>query len=96
MSQITNEDIVRHLKSLPEWSKHDDTIQRTFAFKGFLSAIDFVNQVAKKAEESDHHPDIDIRYKKVTLTLTTHDQGGLTAKDFSLAQQCDDLYLAGS
>lgn len=92
MSKLTIEEMTLRLKSLPHWSKRAETILRRFEFKGFLSSIDFVNQIAQKAEENNHHPDIDIRYNKVTLTLTTHDQGGITEKDFSLAQQCDEIF----
>ena len=51
----------------------------------------FVNHIARKAQKINHHPDIDIRFNKVTLTLTTHDEGGITEKDFSLARQCDEV-----
>lgn len=64
---------------------------RTFTFSDFLAAIRFVNAVAEVAEAADHHPDIDIRYNKVTLALTTHDSGGLTEKDFALAAQADTI-----
>jgi 4a-hydroxytetrahydrobiopterin dehydratase len=66
-------------------------IFRTFKFKGFLESIDFVHRIAKKAQKANHHPDIDIRFDKVTLKLTTHDEGGITNKDFSLAQQCEEV-----
>jgi 4a-hydroxytetrahydrobiopterin dehydratase len=55
--------------------------------KGFLKSIDFVNRIARKAQKINHHPDIDIRFDKMTLTLTTHDEGGITEKDFSMARQ---------
>ena len=79
------------LQSVPDWKKKDSTITRTFQFKDFPMAIKFVNAVAKLAEKAWHHPDIDIRWNKVTLTLTTHDAGGLTEKDFKLATQFDGL-----
>ena len=79
------------LKNVPDWKKKDSTITRTFQFKDFPMAIKFVNAVAKLAEKAWHHPDIDIRWNKVTLTLTTHDAGGLTEKDFKLATQFDRL-----
>ena len=79
------------LASVPDWSKRDKTITRTFAFKDFPAAIKFVNAIAKLAEKAWHHPDIDIRWNKVTLTLTTHDAGGLTDRDFVLAQKFDRL-----
>lgn len=77
------------LSTLPEWSRHGDIISRTFAFKDFPAAMKFVNAVAELAEQAQHHPDVDIRWNKVTLALTTHDAGGLTEKDFELARQCD-------
>ena len=64
-------------------------ILRTFEFDGFLESIAFVNRIAKKAQRMNHHPDIEIQFNKVTLTLTTHDEGGITEKDFTLARQCD-------
>jgi 4a-hydroxytetrahydrobiopterin dehydratase len=76
---------------LPDWKKNDALISRTYQFKDFPVAIKFVNAVAKIAEKAWHHPDIDIRWNKVTLALTTHDAGGLTKKDFSLAKQFDEL-----
>ena len=76
---------------MPDWKKRGATITRTFEFKDFPAAIKFVNAVAKLAEKAWHHPDIDIRWNKVTLTLTTHDAGGLTERDFSLAKKFDQI-----
>ena len=70
---------------MPNWSKRAKILSRTFTFEGFLKGIDFVNRIARKAQKANHHPDIDIRFDKVTLKLTTHDAGGITKKDFSLA-----------
>ena len=75
--------------TVPDWKKKGNTITRIFQFKDFPAAIKFVNAIAKLAEKAWHHPDIDIRWNKVTLTLTTHDAGGLTEKDFKLAKQFD-------
>jgi 4a-hydroxytetrahydrobiopterin dehydratase len=80
------------IKTVPLWSKRAQTIRRTFVFDGFLGSMDFVNRVARMAEKLDHHPDINIRWNKVTLALTTHSQGGLTKKDFALARQCDGAF----
>jgi len=77
------------LTRLPDWKKQRDSITRTFQFRDFPAAIRFVNAVARIAEKAWHHPDVDIRWNKVTLTLTTHDAGGLTKKDFTLARQFD-------
>jgi 4a-hydroxytetrahydrobiopterin dehydratase len=79
------------LRFLPGWTKKGGAITRTFQFRDFSGAIEFVNAVARLAEKTWHHPDIDIRFSKVTLTLTTHSEGGLTEKDFDLATKIDQL-----
>ena len=76
---------------LPEWELDDETIRRTFGFDDFTSAMGFVTKVALIAEKANHHPDIDIRWNKVTLALTTHDAGGLTTRDIELAKDIDKL-----
>jgi len=91
MKKLTAAQIKSVLATVPEWKKKGVTISRTFQFKDFPAAIKFVNAVAKLAEQAWHHPDIDIRWNKVTLTLTTHDAGGLTDKDFTLAKKFDRL-----
>ena len=92
MPALHNKQIKLHLQAVPNWSKRAQTILRTFKFEGFLNGVEFVNRIAKKAQKMNHHPDIDIRYDQVTLTLTTHDAGGITEKDFILARQCDGVY----
>ena len=92
MPALHSKQIKLHLQAVPNWLKRAQTIRRTFKFKGFLKGIDFVNQIAKKAQKMNHHPDIDVRFDQVTLTLTTHDEGGITEKDFSLATQCDEVF----
>ena len=83
--------IILALAALPEWRRHGQIISRTFQFKDFPAAMKFVHLVADLAEQAQHHPDIDVRWNKVTLALTTHDAGGLTEKDFALARQGDEL-----
>jgi 4a-hydroxytetrahydrobiopterin dehydratase len=92
MPALTLKKIVGCLKTVPAWSKRRQNIERTFKFEGFEQSIAFVCQIARKAQKMNHHPDICIRFNEVTLTLTTHDQGGLTKKDFTLAKQCDDVF----
>jgi 4a-hydroxytetrahydrobiopterin dehydratase len=92
MPALATKQVSLHLKAVPNWSKRAQTIHRTFKFEGFLNSIAFVNRIARKAQKINHHPDIDIRFNKVTLKLTTHDEGGLTKKDFSLAEQCDEVF----
>jgi 4a-hydroxytetrahydrobiopterin dehydratase len=91
MAKLNAAQIKTGLRTLPEWKKTGSTITRTFQLKDFVAAMKFVNTVAKLAEKAWHHPDIDIRWNKVTLTLTTHSEGGLTEKDFKLAKQFDRL-----
>jgi len=91
MEKLTSDQIKAALPSVPDWKQKGDAITRTFQFKDFPAAIKFVNAVAEPAEKANHHPDIDIRWNKVTLVLSTHDAGGLTEKDFNLAKQFDRL-----
>ena len=77
--------------TVPDWTRRGAVIRRTYEFTDFPLAMKFVNAVARAAERVQHHPDIDIRWNKVTLALTTHDAGGLTEKDFALARRCDAL-----
>ncbi|MFZ1054438.1 MAG: 4a-hydroxytetrahydrobiopterin dehydratase [Opitutaceae bacterium] len=80
------------MEAVPRWARRTRVIQRQFQFAGFSEAMDFVNRIAKTAEKADHHPDIDIRWNKVTLALTTHSEGGLTEKDFSMASEADRVF----
>lgn len=91
MEKLTSAQIKGALGGVPDWKKKGSAITRTYEFKDFPGAIKFVNALAKIAEKAWHHPDIDIRWNKVTLTLTTHDANGLTEKDFTLAKQFDRL-----
>jgi 4a-hydroxytetrahydrobiopterin dehydratase len=93
MPQLDDNQIAAALALEPQWQRQGDAIARSFQFKDFPAAIKFVDAVAVAAEQAWHHPDIDIRWNKVTLTLTTHDAGGLTQKDFDLARQFDQLSL---
>ncbi len=90
---LTESEINDALSVLPHWKRDGQTISVTLQFQGFPEAIAFVNRVAEFAEKANHHPDIDIRWNKVHLTLSTHSEGGLTALDFDLAGQ---LSAAGS
>ena len=79
------------LAQLPGWKIESGELVRTFLFKDFVAALEFVNRVGKLAEQAGHHPDIDIRYNRVRLALISHDAGGLTVKDFDLAAQVQNL-----
>lgn len=77
------------LSKLNGWQIENGQLVKTFQFKFFRGSLDFVNRVGELAEQAGHHPDIDIRYNRVRLSLVTHDAGGLTAKDFDLAARAD-------
>lgn len=91
MSLLSDHDVATALAALPGWKRSGPAIVRTFEFPDFLSAIAFVNRVAAAAEQADHHPDIAIHYKKVSLTLTSHDAGGLTKRDIRAAAHINTL-----
>jgi 4a-hydroxytetrahydrobiopterin dehydratase len=91
MPALTPEEIDSRLQTLAGWKITFGELVKTFTFKDFLAAVDFVNQVAKAAEDLGHHPDIDIRYDRVRIALSTHDAGGITEKDFELAAEIDKV-----
>jgi len=87
MATLSPAEITDALKAIPEWHLENGSLARTFSFSDFREAMSFVNAVAALAERANHHPDIDIRYNKVTLALSSHDAGGITKRDFSLAAE---------
>jgi len=91
MMRLSAKRVRKELKTLEGWKLKGKGICRTFSFKDFVESIYFVTRVAALAEEFDHHPDFLIMYDKVRLTLTTHDEGGLTEKDFKLARHINRL-----
>ena len=88
----TEQEIQAELAKLPDWRREGNEIVRTLKFPGFGGSIAFVNAIAEEAEKADHHPDILIQYNQVTLRLSTHDAGGLSSRDFSLAHTADRLF----
>ncbi len=94
-TKLSENEVAKQLERAPDWSEVSGEIQRTFQFEDFKHAMAFVNKVADYAERVQHHPDVLIRYNKVTLTVSTHDAGGITAQDFELADFCDGLADAG-
>ena len=96
MSKLSITEVKAAMPNLPEWKRRQQVLHREYKFADFVTAMKFVNTVAKAAEAANHHPDIDIRWNKVRLTLTTHDAGGLTKKDFTLAERCDVLGKKGA
>lgn len=89
--RLSRADIEMRMKQLSGWTLDGDAIRKQYTFKDFPAAIAFVNRLAPEAERVDHHPDILINYKRVTLTYSTHSEGGLTEKDFAGAAVADRL-----
>jgi 4a-hydroxytetrahydrobiopterin dehydratase len=91
MATMSDTEVKDALADLPNWELSGSEIVKEYKFADFAAAMAFVNQVAEAAEAANHHPDIDIRWNKITLTLATHSAGGLTDKDFALAQAIESL-----
>lgn len=91
MAKLDDQEITTRLEALSGWARQGDAIVKTYKLPNFPAAVAFVTHVAFLAEAANHHPDIDIRYNKVTLLLSTHSDGGITEKDFALAEQADEL-----
>jgi len=89
MALLTRKQIDEALKKLEGWTLEGDAIRKQFTFKGFPEAVAFVNRLVPDAERADHHPDVTINYRRVTLSWSTHDEGGLTAKDIAGARMAD-------
>jgi 4a-hydroxytetrahydrobiopterin dehydratase len=89
VARLTDDEVQEALAGLPEWTRAGDEIVRTFELPTFLAVIAFVGRIAALAEAADHHPDLDIRYRRLRVALTTHDSGGLTTRDIDLAGNID-------
>jgi len=91
MSKLSRSEIDEKMKNLKGWVLDGEAIRKQYTFPGFPQAIAFVNRLVPGAEAADHHPDITINFKRVTLVYSTHREGGLTAKDFAGAAMADRL-----
>jgi 4a-hydroxytetrahydrobiopterin dehydratase len=91
MVLVSNEEVAAFIEAHPGWERDGESITRTYEHSDFNGSMGFVTRVALAAEKADHHPDIDIRWNKVKLTLSTHSEGGITTKDLDLADLCDSL-----
>ena len=92
MALLSENEITEKLGGLESWRQEGSQIVKRFKFKNFVESIGFVSKVAILAERVDHHPDILIEYSKVTITLSTHSEGGLTEKDFNLASEIQEVF----
>lgn len=91
MAVLTDSEIQQALGSLRGWQRQGKAIQRIFEFPDFKAAMQFVNKIADAAEHANHHPDIDIRYNKVTMALISHDSGGVTQRDVKMAKRINEI-----
>ncbi len=89
MALLESEEIAERLGRLDGWSREGDAIHKAFKGDDFAASIELVNRIAPLAEEMGHHPDLEISWDTVTVTLSTHSEGGLTASDFELAERID-------
>jgi 4a-hydroxytetrahydrobiopterin dehydratase len=93
MPKLSEGEINEHLQQVTGWKQDGDTIQKTYKLPSFPAAVAFVTHIAFLAEAAAHHPDIDIRYNKVMISLSTHDVGGISEKDFALAADIDEIMM---
>jgi 4a-hydroxytetrahydrobiopterin dehydratase len=91
---MTDDQVTEALRTLPHWSAQDDSLTRIVELESFPQAIQVVNRVAEIAENNDHHPDIDIRWRTLTFRVSTHSKGGVTSLDITLANEIDGVIEA--
>jgi 4a-hydroxytetrahydrobiopterin dehydratase len=91
MAVLTDDQVDAALPDLNGWERAEGTLRRSVKFPAFLDGIEAVRRVGQRAEEKDHHPDIDIRWRTVTFALVTHSEGGITDKDVQMAREIDDI-----
>ena len=91
MARLSDEEIEDRLAEAEGWERDGDTIRQRFKFEDFQGSVDFVNRLTPEAEEMGHHPDLAISWNEVTVTISTHSEGGLTAYDFDLARRIDQV-----
>ena len=91
MATLSDDDIATALEGLPGWERAGDSIAKEYELDGFPGAVAFVVRISYEAEAANHHPDLDIRYNKVTVALSTHSEGGITGKDVALARSIEGL-----
>jgi 4a-hydroxytetrahydrobiopterin dehydratase len=94
MAKLTPNEIAAKIKMLAGWQYNDNAISKRFQFKSFTDGIHFIGQIAEMAEKVDHHPDMLVNYTRVTFTCSTHDQGGVTEKDFALATEIERAFTS--
>ena len=94
--KLSDLEIQRALGGLPGWARRGDALTKTFSFDRFADGIRFIDRLARVADDMNHHPDIDVRYTKITVMLSTHDAGGITEADLRLAEKIEMVNEVGS
>jgi 4a-hydroxytetrahydrobiopterin dehydratase len=89
MAKLADDDVQKGLATVPGWAREGDSIVKEYKFETFGDAIAFVVRLGFKADKADHHPDLDVRYNRVRVVLSTHSDGGITAKDLALAAEAE-------
>ena len=91
MPLLSEDDVQRRLGDLDGWRREGDALRREFKFEDFKGSVDFINRITPQAEAMNHHPDLAISWNTVTVTISTHSEGGITENDFELASRIDSL-----
>jgi 4a-hydroxytetrahydrobiopterin dehydratase len=91
MALLSDEEIESRLDALSGWERDGQALRRKFRFEDFVASVDFVNRIVPAAEEMNHHPDLTISWNEVSVSITTHSQGGITESDFTLAREIDGV-----
>jgi len=91
MPLLSTDEIDSRLAELEGWQRRGDSIAKEFKLDDFVGSVDFINRLMPIAEEMNHHPDLQVSWNKVTVSITTHSEGGLTGNDFDLAKKIDPL-----
>ena len=94
MAKLSPDQVIEKLKALPGWERKGEAIAKQYTFNAFMDGIRFLNRIAEIAEQMDHHPDVTINYRRITFSLSTHDQGGITEKDFKLGEAIEREFKA--
>ncbi|MCQ4343696.1 MAG: 4a-hydroxytetrahydrobiopterin dehydratase [Sulfolobales archaeon] len=90
--RLSEDQLARELASMKGWERRDNSIRKTFAFKDFKESVEFLGMIRPIADAMNHHPDVCVKYNRVEVELTTHDEGGVTEKDVQLARKIDEIY----
>jgi 4a-hydroxytetrahydrobiopterin dehydratase len=92
VARLSDREIDDHLEDRPQWERDGDRIRRAYSLDDFVEAVSFTERLVEPSESAPHHPDLEVSWGEVVVNLTTHDEGGLTEKDFNLAEEFDRIY----